>query len=353
MTPIALNARFHAHRPTGMQRYALELTRRFPNYLDPLQPNTALRGMGGHLWEQLCLPAGVRGRLLWSPNNTGPLAVARQVCTIHDLIPLDHPEWFNRRFAGWYTWLLPRLAKQVRHIIAVSHFTRQRIIERLGVPASKVTVIPNGVDARFTPQSPQQVEMVRRALGITSPCYMLTVGSVEPRKNLHRLLEAWRRAQSSVPPDVDLVVTGGIGETCSCLQGRSTEVDSHSTGSLHRLRRRCTAARLVQRRGSAALSLPLRGSFGLPPLEAMACGVPVMVSSGTSLPEVVGDAGVLVDPLDEDSIADGILRVLTESGSGSTLRMKSQDRARGFSWENTAQWTLEVLLRHSAWSAAA
>jgi glycosyltransferase involved in cell wall biosynthesis len=350
MTPIALNARFHAHRPTGMQRYALELTRRFPNYLDPLQPNTALRGMGGHLWEQLCLPAGVRGRLLWSPNNTGPLAVARQVCTIHDLIPLDHPEWFNRRFAGWYTWLLPRLAKQVRHIIAVSHFTRQRIIERLGVPASKVTVIPNGVDARFTPQSPQQVEMVRRALGITSPCYMLTVGSVEPRKNLHRLLEAWRRAQSSVPPDVDLVVTGGLGNArvFGGVPLKSIPPRVHFTGYVG------DALLPGLYSGAAALLYPsLYEGFGLPPLEAMACGVPVMVSSGTSLPEVVGDAGVLVDPLDEDSIADGILRVLTESGSGSALRMKSQERARGFSWENTAQWTLEVLLRHSAWSAAA
>jgi len=100
MTEIALNARFYAHRPTGMQRYALELARRFADRIQPLRPAKPLRGATGHLWEQLYLPSAVGGRLLWSPNNTGPLAVGRQVCTIHDLIPLDHPEWFNRRFSA-------------------------------------------------------------------------------------------------------------------------------------------------------------------------------------------------------------------------------------------------------------
>src|SRR6185436_307695 len=117
MVPIAINARFYVHRPTGMQRYALELARRFGDRIHLLRPLHALRGAAGHLWEQLYLPSLLHGRLLWSPNNTGPLAVSRQVCTIHDLIPLDHPEWFNRRFAAWYEWLLPRLARKIQHII--------------------------------------------------------------------------------------------------------------------------------------------------------------------------------------------------------------------------------------------
>src|SRR6266849_1151865 len=166
MTQIALNARFHSHQPTGMQRYALELSRRFADYLDPLTPSRPLRGPSGHLWEQLYLPSAVRGRLLWSPNNTGPLAISKQVCTIHDLIPLDHPEWFNQRFARWYAWLLPRLAKRVQRIIAVSEFTRQRIVELLGVPTEKVAVIPNGVDAHFSARDPQEIAAARRALGI-------------------------------------------------------------------------------------------------------------------------------------------------------------------------------------------
>ena len=167
MNRIALNARFYAHRPTGMQRYAIELFRRFANQLDPLRPAMALRGPAGHLWEQVYLPSAVRGRLLWSPNNTGPLAIARQVCTIHDLIPIDRPEWFNPRFAQWYQWLLPRLARRVQHIIAISEYTKQRVIERLRVPASKITVIPNGVDERFSPR-PNHKPMTANAATISA-----------------------------------------------------------------------------------------------------------------------------------------------------------------------------------------
>src|SRR5258708_778238 len=209
MTQIALNARFYAHRPTGMQRYAIELSQRFANHLDAVRPSKPLRGPTGHLWEQFYLPSAVRGRLLWSPNNTGPLAVAKQVCTIHDLIPLDHPEWFNRRFARWYSWLLPRLAKRVQRIIAVSEFTRQRIVELLGVQAEKVVVIPNGVGAHFSPRDPQEIAAARLASGIESSSYLLCVGSLEPRKNLIRLLEAWLAAQPMGPEDLVLVVVGG------------------------------------------------------------------------------------------------------------------------------------------------
>jgi len=164
MTRIALKARFRSHRPTGMQRYALELSSRFAAYLDPLVPERPLKGPSGHLWEQLYLPAAVGGRLLWSPNNTGPLAVAKQVCTIHDLIPLDHPEWFSRKFSQWYRWLLPRLAKRVRQIIAISEFTKCRIVELLGVPPEKIAVIPNGVNARFSPRPAGEMGAARAAL---------------------------------------------------------------------------------------------------------------------------------------------------------------------------------------------
>jgi glycosyltransferase involved in cell wall biosynthesis len=200
---IALNARFSVHRPTGMQRYGLELARRFGDQIQVVRPVRALRGPAGHLWEQVYLPSTLHGRLLWSPNNTGPLAVRRQVCTMHDLIPLDQPEWFSPRFAAWYKWLLPRLAKQVRHIIAVSEFTKRRVVELLAVPQEKVTVIPNGVDDRFSPRPEEEILCMRRSLGITCPAYLLYVGNLEPRKNVRRLLQAWTIAQRSVPPEIE------------------------------------------------------------------------------------------------------------------------------------------------------
>jgi glycosyltransferase involved in cell wall biosynthesis len=339
---IALNARFYAHRPTGMQRYAIELVRRFANQLDPLRPAMALRGPAGHLWEQVYLPSAVRGRLLWSPNNTGPLAIARQVCTIHDLIPIDRPEWFNPRFAQWYQWLLPRLARRVQHIIAISEYTKQRVIERLRVPASKITVIPNGVDERFSPRPADEIAAMRQALGLPAP-YLLSVGSLEPRKNLPRLLDAWRLIQSSVDRDLELVVAGATGS--SRVFG-SVSLDS-------RPRVRCIGYVPDERlpalySGAVALVYPsLYEGFGLPPLEAMACGTPVVTSRTTSLPEVVAARTVLVDPEDVESIACGILQILDSADLRETLRKNGIERAKEFSWAKSAEQTLGLLLNQS------
>ena len=344
MNPIALNARFLAHRPTGMQRYALELYRRFAGYLDPVRPAKALRGPAGHLWEQLYLPSAVRGRLLWSPNNTGPVATSRQVCTIHDLIALEHPEWFSPRFAGWYSWLLPRLARRVRHIIAISEYTKQRIVERLGVPEHHVTVIPNGVDGRFSQRGPEEIESVRRSLGLRSPAYLLCVGSLEPRKNLARLVEAWRRIQSLVPAEVELVVAGGTGDSrvfarasCEPAPPRTQFTGYVPDESLPALYS-----------GALALVYPsLYEGFGLPPLEALACGTPVVTSDATSLKELFGGAAVLINPQQVDSIAEGIWRILCHHSLRDTLREQGLERSRQFTWERTAKETLQVLLNFS------
>jgi glycosyltransferase involved in cell wall biosynthesis len=327
-----------------MQRYALELSRRFAEFLDPVKPATALRGTAGHLWEQIYLPATVHGRLLWSPNNTGPIAVAKQVCTIHDLIPVEHPEWFSARFASWYAWLLPRLASRVRHIIAISEYTKQRIVDRLRVPEHKITAIPNGVDARFSRRGAEEIEAVRRRLGLDCRTYLLTVGSLEPRKNLARLVEAWRRVQAEIPAEVELVIAGGVANprvfatvTSVGPPPRTRFIGYVADEDLPALYS-----------GAEALVYPsLYEGFGLPPLEALACGTPVVTSNGTSLPEVVADAAVLVDPYDVDSIAGGMWQILSRGSLRDALRAKGPERAREFTWERTASQTLEVLLAHS------
>jgi glycosyltransferase involved in cell wall biosynthesis len=345
MTEIALNARFYAHRPTGMQRYALELARRFGEQIHPLRPARALRGAVGHAWEQLYLPSAVRGRLLWSPNNTGPLAVPRQVCTFHDLIPLERPEWFNRRFAAWYGWLLPALANKVQHIIAVSQFTKDRIVQRLGVSPEKITVVLNGVDERFSPKSPEEILATRQSLGIKSPSYLLCVGSVEPRKNLRRLLEAWDQIHSSLPGEVELVVAGAKGSSLVFGDVALTSLPPrvHFTGYVSDEQLPSLYA------GALGLVYPsLYEGFGLPPLEAMACGTPVVTSNNTSLPEVVGDAAILVEPEDSESIADGIRRLLSSESLRDTLRERGLARVTRITWERTAEQTLKLLLAQAA-----
>ena len=109
------------------------------------------------------LPIQVGGRLLWSPANTGPLALRRQVLTMHDAAPLDHPEWFGAQFAGWYRWLLPALVRRVRSIITVSEFSKRRLVEVCGADESTISVIPHGVDERFYPRDADEIGQVSRA----------------------------------------------------------------------------------------------------------------------------------------------------------------------------------------------
>src|SRR3984885_3777073 len=146
---LCVNLRTLGYRITGVQRYLLSLLPHMPAQLNSVKPSRALQGIKGHVWEQFYLPTQLRRRLLWSPGNTGPIAVSRQVLTVHDAAALDHPEWFERKFALWYGALLPRLVRKVRAIITVSHFSRERIVQLTGVDGERVHVIANGGDPGF------------------------------------------------------------------------------------------------------------------------------------------------------------------------------------------------------------
>lgn len=344
MSRIAINARFYAHRPTGVQRYAFELAKRFAPNADEIRPERALAGTIGHLWEQVYLPSLTRGRLLWSPSNTGPLAVARQVSTIHDLIFLEHPEWFNPKFAAWYRWLIPILAKRIRHIITVSEYTKRALVERLRISPEKITVVSHGIDARFTPATPCQIQAVREELGIGPEPYILCVSSVEPRKNLGRLLDAWAEVQRDVSPEIQLVISGekskpGVfANTEFRVPPRVRWTGYVSDESLPALYS-----------GALATAYPsLYEGFGLPPLEAMACGSPVLTSNVTSLPEVVGDAAVLIDPLRTSSIAEGLFRLIGNHVLRDTLRTKGLAWVKQFTWDRSAAETWRILEAHAA-----
>ena len=325
---------------TGVQRYTLELLSRFGGQVETAAPRKGYVGMRGHLWEQLVLPHYARGKLLFSPANTGPLSVARQVVTIHDLSVIDHPESFNPHFRDFYRFLLPRLARRVRGVITGSAFTRERLIEWARVAPSHVHAIPLGVDGRFRSQDTQTIEKIRMVLGIPSVYYILSLGSLEPRKNLSRFLAAWERIQHEIPEEVWLVIAGGKGRS-SVFKDLVIERLPHRVHLTGRVSDELLPALYA---GALAFVYPsLYEGFGLPPLEAMACGTPVLVSNVTSLPEVVGDAGLLVDPHDIEAIAYGIRRIVEDSALREQLGRKGLERAKLFTWERTAELTWAVL----------
>ena len=338
---VQVNGRFMRQRVTGMQRYAREIVSRLGSKIDLLEPRRAGHGIRGHLWEQVGLPCRLHRSLLWSPCTTGPLGVSSQVVTIHDCAFQDRAECFTPRFAAWLQWLVPRLARRVRRIITVSGYSKGRICEICRVQPDKVQVIHNGVDPHFRPVDAAEVAAARARFHLPES-YVLCVGSLEPRKNLSRLLQAWRQIAPQVP-EHKLVL---VGTTAAVFASANLEATDESVVFTGYVPDESLPALYT---GAAAFVYPsLYEGFGLTVLEAMACGTPVICSHTTSLPEVAGDAAILVDPLNVTALGEAIVQILSDPERRQTLRSLGRERARAFTWDRAAEQTWQVLSEASA-----
>lgn len=342
---MLVNTRVLHGPPTGVQRYVSEILAAWPDTPPRrISPASArARGIAGHAWEQCVLPTRLpRGQLLWSPVHSGPLACRNQVVTVHDVIPLDHPEWLNRRFARWYRFMLPRLAQRARHLIAISDFTKQRLMATCDIPAERITVIANGVSERFRPAQAGDIE--RSRLVPDRQRYVLAVGSLEPRKNLSRLLEAWQQALPNLEKDLVLAIAGAPGAAGVFAESGPKRWPDRVVALGHVDERDLPG---LYSGAEWSICVSLYEGFGLPPLESMACGTPVIVSDIPVFREVVGDAGITVDPLDSKSIADQLRRALASPQLREEMSVKGLARSKAFSWQRTAQATSELLSRYA------
>lgn len=340
MKKIVVNIRSTSATLTGVQRYTLEMLARIGSDMTVVKPARPLQGSIGHLWEQCVLPTKVGGGLLWSPSNTGPLAVHSQVVSIHDVAALDHPEWMTKKFSAWYRYLTPKLVARVKRVITCSEFTKKRILHHCPGVAEKISVIYLGADKVFRPVSPVDVAAAVYELQLPSTQYILALGSLEPRKNLKNLLDAWRAMQGTVDSNVWLVLAGAKGKAAIFANGAVGELPPRVYLTGH------VADRLLPALYAGAICsayVSLYEGFGLPALEAMSCGTPMLTSNSTSLPEVVGDAALTVPPTDVNAIASGLLRIVGNSHLRAQMREKGLQRAALFSWERAAAETKEIL----------
>ncbi len=339
MPEILVNGRFEGRRLTGVDRYASEVLRCLGARVRVIRPPRPLLGFAGHLWEQFVLPFSIpRGGLLWSPANSGPMAVSRQVLTIHDLGPLEHPEWFARAYSIWYRWMLPVLSRRVKCILTPSMYVREKVMQRFSMSGGQVVAVTEGVNLEMF--HPVDSDLVRRQYSIPGR-YILFLGSLQPRKNLKLLLEAWDRVLTGFP-GVSLVVAGATGHVF-----RRVELSSGSE--------RVIFPGYVPDRdlpalysGAEVFVLPsLDEGFGLTALEAMACGVPVIVSRAGALPEVAGEAALQVDPFSVNELAESLKVLLSDGDRRADLVRRGRQRALQSSWDRSAAQIWEVLSRYA------
>jgi glycosyltransferase involved in cell wall biosynthesis len=299
--------------------------------------------------EQFRIPLSLareRVRLVHEPHYVlPPLVRCRSVVTIHDCIHLMFPQYLPSKLAHVYAkgsmWAA---AHKADRILTVSEASKRDILRFFDVPPEKVAVIYNAIDERFlAPANAERMELVRQRYQLDHP-FVLYVGNIKPHKNIERLIDAFGRARSQCPDDLKLVI---IGDEISKYPGLRQSVHKHKLDKHVRFLgfQPMETLAAFYRLARAFVFPSLYEGFGLPPLEAMACGSPVVTSNVSSLPEVAGGAALLVDPYDADAIAGGIVQAVTDETLRADLITRGLDRARSFSWPQSVRKIHEIYMQ--------
>lgn len=350
---IAIDINSALGKKTGIGYYVHNLLNQYKNYhnefdfhyfFDP--KNIDFTSLDRVVWSNIKLPPKynkIKADILHIPGFSGPFfsGSCKKITTVHDLIGIIYPQ--NLRFPSrlfWSKWL-PICVKTSKHIIADSFNTKNDIIRLLKIPENKITVIYLAADSAFKPIHNQEyLESIRTKYSLPQN-FILHVGTLEPRKNVPNLIEAFARYSSENSSDLKLVICGlkswgypKVLETIERLKIKekvfmTDYIDDNDLPALYNL-------------SSFFASTSLYEGFGLPVLEAMACAKAVICSDSSSLPEVTGKAALLVNPLKNDEITKAIKLLDKNTSLCKELSMKSLEQASKFSWEKTAQETLEI-----------
>lgn len=362
---IGINGRFLVAKRTGVQRAAFNLIRTLVeidreneyliftghgqagrpewNYPNVRVIESDLRegeSFLNHVWEQFWLPVLAHRHkvdLLHSPANVAPLFYrGKSVVHIHDLCFVVNPQWYSFTFRTVYNFIIPRLARRASRVITCSNNSKNDLLHFCNLPADKVSLVYWAVDDTFLQQAPHEVKSDVAELGD----FILYVGSLEPRKNINTLIASYvqlRRNNPDLKPK--LVLIGGESPLFADVQLRVKDYvgDIVFKGFIDDETLRAYYAR------AALVAYPsLYEGFGLPPLEAMASGTPVVTSDGSSLPEVVGDAAFMVDPRSIEQLTSAMVRLLTDRHLRQKLIEAGRRQVERFNWYRVARNTLAV-----------
>jgi len=362
---IGINGRFLAAKRTGVQRAAYNLIKALvrvdhvneyylftsadqANNPDWNYPNVKViasniregENFRNHLWEQFSLPRLAERHqidILHSPANLAPLFYrGRSIVHIHDLCFVVNPQWFSFSFRTLYNFVIPRLARRAAKVITNSNNSRNDLLQFCNLPAERVSQVYWAVDDLFTANNGEEPKPQDWDL----EDYILYVGSLEPRKNIGTLLEAYELMRSKHPElKPKLVLIGGESPLFAEVR---LKVKKFKDDILFKGFVNDEMLRTYYRRASLFVYPSLYEGFGLPPLEAMASGVPVVTTLTSSLPEVVGDAALMVSPYNVEQLAETMATVLTNPQIREDLIAKGREQVRKFNWYRVARNTLAV-----------
>jgi glycosyltransferase involved in cell wall biosynthesis len=326
----------------GVDAAALGLPNNFmvrPSRLHTINPRIRIP------WEQLIAPvelAVVGADVYHGVLNVMPaLATIPSVVTIHDLSAFLFPQTFRRINRMYTKWAIRLSAKRAAHLFTVSEHAKQEIVTHLGVPADRVTVTYDACDARFRPVHAAELAAFRQRVGVPEQ-FLFYLGTLEPRKNIPRLLEAYARIANEI--NMPLLIGGGKGWLYEPILAQAERLQLGDrlrfVGYIPQ-----EDQHLWYGAATAFVFPSLYEGFGMPPLEAMACGTAVVTSTASCLPEVVGDAAMKVDPYDVEGLAAALVRVVRDVEWRAELERRGPIQAARFSWHETARRTQAVYAR--------
>lgn len=317
----------------------------------PTSTNVAVVELTGPypVWEQMALPNALGNQrldVLHCTANTAPLrSVVPLVLTLHDIIFLEKAvvggTWYQRLGNVYRRWNVPRVVKTSARILTVSHFERQRIIDHLDVDPARVTTVHNAVSRQFRVITDAALLATVRTQYALPEQFIFFLGNPDPKKNVPNVLRALlllkQRGQLTLPLVMANVTPAYVQGVLAQIGGQALSSDIVLCGYIPN-----TVLPVVYNLATFFLCPSLRESFGLPILEAMACGTPVLTASTSAMPEVAGDAALLADPSSPDDMANQLYRLLMDEDLCAELRQRGLARAALFSWKNTAKQLIQI-----------